>query len=345
MVRARGGRARILRADVLNGAPPPGAGLGPVIRGGRAGGVGRGGRVGRGAGRGVPAPDPRLAGLGQLGRALRVDLEGLGQDGGGQRRGRLLRGLRPTRGVGAAVGGGDGAAAGGGGDGNNLIAESLGNLTKLVTDLQDKFEKQTVENEESFNRKIEEENSKITHKVTTQINNNLEKFDQTKSEEKFKFKVSGAAISRIVEVRVKLRVALAEGDRDFEDFADTKTGKSIKEALDILDRQEGLFRLAETNKHRYKLVDKITEDSTTYSYLSDPELVKKIKAAEKDLDKGYETGGKKTYGGRWTGSGGARFRSRSRSRSPARREKKGASPPRGRGFGFECHWCHQQGHS
>ena len=123
----------------------------------------------------------------------------------------------------------------------------------------------------------------------------MDKFDQTKSEENFKFKVSGAAISRIVEVCGKLQVALAEGHRDLDDFSETNTGKAIQEALDILDRQEGLIRLAETSKHGYKLVDKLKEDSTGYSYLTDPELVKRIKIAEKDLEKEYEANSKKSY--------------------------------------------------
>ena len=341
---------RVLRADVLNGdAPEPGPGLGQVLRGAGGGRVGprlRGGRGGpapRGVGRGGPVPRGRLPG--QLGLQARVDIGPRGHPGG-----RLRRGIRPTRGAGYGGNRAEGDKSADDSDNaetnagvNSVIAESLGNLTKLVTDLQERVERQSGDIKESVKKDIEEETSKINHKVTTQINNNLDKFDQSKSEEKFKFKASGAAISRIVEVRGKLRVALAEGDRDFDAFSETKTGKAIQEALDILDRQEGLIRLAENSKHGYKLVDKLKEDSTGYSYLNDPELVKRIKAAEKDLEKEYEANSKKSYGGRW--QSGARNRSRSRSRSPARREKKSASPPRGRGFGFQCYWCGGQGHS
>lgn len=130
---------------------------------------------------------------------------------------------------------------------------------------------------------------------------------------------------------MKLRVALAKGERDFDLFYDTKTGKAIQEALDILERQEGLIRLAENSKHGYKLVDKLKEKTTSYSYLHDPELVKRIKLAEKDLDKEYEaSASKKSFGGGL--SGGARNRSR-------------LSPTRGRGFGFKCYWSQVPGHS
>ena len=63
---------------------------------------------------------------------------------------------------------------------------------------------------------------------------------------------------------MKLRVALAKGERDFDLFYDTKTGKAIQEALDILERQEGLIRLAENSKNGYKL-DKLKEKTTSYA--------------------------------------------------------------------------------
>ena len=105
--------------------------------------------------------------------------------------------------------------------GADHITEALGNLTNLVKDLQERLDNQKEEFRETVNKKIEEENVKIQHKVVTQLNNNLDKFEQTKSEEKFKFKASGVAIARIVEVRGKIRAAGAEGERDFEDFWQT----------------------------------------------------------------------------------------------------------------------------
>ena len=217
-------------------------------------------------------------------------------------------------------------------------------MTTLVKELQENLDSTKEEFNQSVNKRIEEGNSKIQHKVVTQINDNFEKLEQTKCEEKFKFKASGAAIARIVEIRVKLREAGAEGERDFEDFWDTATGKILADTLEVLDRQEGLIRLAESSKHGYKVVDKLQEDNKSYSYISDPELVKKVKAAEKELDKEDEVS--KKFGSSSRRHYRSRSGSRSRSRSPTRREKKGSSPRRSRGgYGFECYWCGKQGHS
>ena len=98
------------------------------------------------------------------------------------------------------------------------------------------------------------------------------------------FKASAAAMERIVEVRKKIRIAITEGERDFVDFLDTKTGEALREALEILDRHEGFTRLAESSKHGYKLLDRLEENKNMYDILKDPELVKRAIAAEKELD-------------------------------------------------------------
>ena len=205
-------------------------------------------------------------------------------------------------------------------------------MTKLVTDLQGQVEKQQEEIKESVGKKLEEEKAKIQHKVNTELNENLEKLDKTKTEEKFKFKASGAAIGRIAEIRPLVRAALTEGSADFVDFETSRTHELLSEILKTLDKQEGLVRLAERSRHGYRLVDKIQEEDRSGGYLTDPDLLRKIKLAEKELDKDEE-GEKREV---------ARARKRGRSRSPAREEKK--SPARRRD-GFQCHWCGGQGHS
>ena len=86
-------------------------------------------------------------------------------------------------------------------------------------------------------------------------------------------------------------------------------------------------------------MEKIQEEDNTSAYLTDPELAKKIKLAEKELDKDEE--------GQTRSRGRARYRSRSprrRSGSRTRSEKdKGAAGVRM--DGFQCHWCGKQGHS
>ena len=49
----------------------------------------------------------------------------------------------------------------------HVIAQSLGNLTKLVTDIQDRVERQSGDIKESVKKDIEEKVSKINQKVTT----------------------------------------------------------------------------------------------------------------------------------------------------------------------------------
>ena len=191
------GGPRILRADVLNGrAPaPPSPGGSPVgPRGGRVARPGRGFCRGRVRGlRGIRPLDQYR----QLGLAAQVivDQARQGTTGG---IGRLRRGLRPSRGSSRGGSSDPGVANR---DQNSAIIE---NLTKLVTDLQERLERQNDELQETVKRKIEEEKAKIQHKVSTQINNNLDKFEQTKPEEMFKLKASGSDIDRIVEVRGKI---------------------------------------------------------------------------------------------------------------------------------------------
>jgi pyruvate/2-oxoglutarate dehydrogenase complex dihydrolipoamide dehydrogenase (E3) component len=88
----------------------------------------------------------------------------------------LRRGLVPSRG-GGSVSGSSGQAQ---------ITEQLGNLTTLVKELQENLDSTKEEFNQSVNKRIEEGNSKIQHKVVTQINDNFEKLEQTKCEEKFK---------------------------------------------------------------------------------------------------------------------------------------------------------------
>ena len=167
----------------------------------------------------------------------------------------------------------------------------------------------------------------------------MDKLDQHKKEEKFKYKASASAIARIVEIRSKAREAVAEGERDFEDFGETKTGEALQEILDILERQEGFIRLAESSKHGYRLVDKLQEKAKTYPHFNDPDVVKRIQEAEKELDKEDEKTKKNTWGRSRSRSG-----SRTRSRSRTRKAKKGSSPSR-KGYGFSCYWCGRPGHS
>jgi hypothetical protein len=210
-------------------------------------------------------------------------------------------------------------------------------LTRLVTDLQERVESQDRNFRDTLKTKLDEERAVTHYKLSTEINDKVGQIESTKTDEKFKFKASGSAIGRITEVRALARVAIVEGERDFQDFGATKTGKALVDILGVLDRQEGLIRLAENSKHGYKIVDKVQETSSTYAYLKDPELIKKIKAAEKDLD---NEAGKAPFRGRKR----SRSRSRSRSHSRTRSTKKKGSPARKRGS-FECYWCSRQGHS
>ena len=248
----------------------------------------------------------------------------------------LRRGCVPSRG-GASGRGRDAASTSPSPDRSTPLY--IENLTNLVKTLQEKLDKQSQDIDEAVERKLEEERSKVQHQVATQINKNLDILDQNKKEEKFKYKASASAIARIVEIRSKAREAVAEGERDFEDFGETKTGEALQEILDILERQEGFIRLAESSKHGYRLVDKLQEKAKTYPHFSDPDLVKRIQEAEKDLDKEDEKV-KKSARRRSRSRSGSRTRSRSRTR----KAKKGSSPSR-KGYGFSCYWCGRPGHS
>ena len=105
----------------------------------------------------------------------------------------------------------------------------------------------------------------------------------------FKHKASTSAVGCIVEVRKRIREALTEGDRDFDEFVQTKTGKILVGVVDLLNDQEGLIRLAEKSKFGYKLLDKIMNQKEAPVLIKDPELLKKIEDAEKELEKEDET--------------------------------------------------------
>ena len=192
-------------------------------------------------------------------------------------------------------------------------------------------------------RDLEEQKSIIQHDINSDVNKKISKFDEIKSNETFKYKSSGTSIKRICEIRSKIREAITEGERDFEDFSTSNTSKILNEALDALDNQEGLIRLAETNKFGYKLVAKLEASSTAgYTLIKDAETIKKIKNAEKELEKSAERENetsKRRYRRRQE-----RSRSRSRSRSRAPRQKKSSSA-RNYNRDFTCHWCGRPGHS
>ena len=82
-------------------------------------------------------------------------------------------------------------------------------------------------------------------RLTTNSNSHLAQLEEAKTSETFKYNASASAIQQIVEVRKKLREAVKEGDRAFEDFNETKTGKILSETLELLNQQEGLIRFAE----------------------------------------------------------------------------------------------------
>jgi len=216
-------------------------------------------------------------------------------------------------------------------------------LQSLCERLQQKLETA----EESFERKIqaarreatekvEEENSILQYKLNKNINSHLSVLEDGKSKDNFKHKASGCAIQRIVDVRKKLRDALTEADRDFDDFSETNTGKILGETLELLDQQEGLIRVAESSKFGYRILDKIKEDhKTPSSLIKNQELLDKLSLAEKELEKEDEASTKRTARRR------RRSRTRSRSRSPL--QKKGT--PGNNRPQFSCHFCHIPGHS
>ena len=117
-----------------------------------------------------------------------------------------------------------------------------------------------------------------------------------------------------------MREAVTEGDRDFEDFDETKTGKVLLETLELLDEQEGLIRFAESSKFGFRVLDKVHEEKPQVSSLiKDQNLLDRLKESERKLEKEDEATvrvQRRKY----------RSRSGSRSRSPSyRRSYRGYS--------------------
>ena len=202
---------------------------------------------------------------------------------------------------------------------------------------EERFEERIQAAREEAAEKVAEENAILQYRLNSNINSHLSQLEEPKSSEAFRYNSSRSSIQRIVEVRKKVREAVTEGDRDFEDFDETKTGKILIETLDLLDQQEGLIRYAETSKFGYKVLEKAKEEKPQASSLiKDPVLLQKLKDSEKELEKEDEASGKRAARRRRRSFG----RSRSPTRSPAK--KKGSSSRNG---GFVCHFCHKQGHS
>ena len=111
-----------------------------------------------------------------------------------------------------------------------------------------------------------------------------------------------------------MREAVTEGERDFEDFHETKTGKVLLETLDLLDEQEGLIRFAESSKFGFRVLDKIHEEKPQVSSLiKDQNLLDRLKESERRLEKEDKATEKREPRRR------NRSRSRSRSRSLSNR--------------------------
>ena len=267
-----------------------------------------------------PSPQPVQA---QLPR-VEVQRLQLAQRGAG--RGRLRRGLVPSRGARGQLHQGhlqprvDTAEE----DLNVQRDERITNLTSLCESLQEKlqsaeekfnsaeerFDEKLEEARKAAREKVEEENSRLKYKLDQKINDNLAHFEDSK-DEKFKYKASAASIKRINLLRSKLREAVTEGERDFEDFSDTKTGKILQETLELLDEQEGLIRYAETSPHGYKILDLIEDPKEAPVLIKDKALLKKLSEAEKVLEN-------EATRKRAPRRGRSRSRSRTRSRSPAK---------------------------
>ena len=181
---------------------------------------------------------------------------------------------------------------------------------------------------------MEEQKSSLQHTINKNVNNKISKYDDIKcSSENFKYKSSQAAIKNICQIRSKIQEAQTEGERDIEEFSQTRTGRLLVEAQEIIDSQEGLVRLAETSK----LVDKVDTQDTAYTLIKDPEMVKRIKSAEMELEK--EDGERMKRAGR--------DRSRSLSRSPHRKNGSSARSYRytDKRGDYSCYWCNRFGHS
>ena len=191
----------------------------------------------------------------------------------------------------------------------NLRLEAL---QTLCVNLKDKYDEKLKEVRAEAAEKVAEENAILQYRLNSSINTHLAQLEEAKSSETFKFNASGAAIQRIVEVRKKVREAVTEGERDFEDFDETKTGKVLLETLDLLDEQEGLIRFAESSKFGFRVLDKIHEEKPQVSSLiKDQNLLDRLRESERELEKEDKA--------TWKREPRRRNRSRSRSRSPSNR--------------------------
>ena len=191
----------------------------------------------------------------------------------------------------------------------NLRLEAL---QTLCVNLKDKYDEKLKEVRAEAAEKVAEENAILQYRLNSSINTHLAQLEEAKSSETFKFNASGAAIQRIVEVRKKVREAVTEGERDFEDFHETKTGKVLLETLDLLDEQEGLIRFAESSKFGFRVLDKIHEEKPQVSSLiKDQNLLDRLKESERRLEKEDKATEKREPR--------RRNRSRSRSRSLSNR--------------------------
>ena len=193
----------------------------------------------------------------------------------------------------------------------NLRLEAL---QTLCVNLKDKYDKKLKEVRAEAAEKVAEENAILQYRLNSSINTHLAQLEEAKSSETFKFNASRAAIQRIVEVRKKVREAVTEGERDFEDFHETRTGKVLLETLDLLDEQEGLIRFAESSKFGFRVLDKIHEEKPQVSSLiKDQNLLDRLKESERRLEKEDKATEKREPRRR------NRSRSRSRSRSLSNR--------------------------
>jgi len=191
----------------------------------------------------------------------------------------------------------------------NLRLEAL---RTLYDNLKNNFDEKLKEVRAEAAEKVAEENAILQYRLNSNINTHLAQLEEAKSSETFKYNASGAAIQRIVEVRKKVREAVTEGERDFEDFDETKTGKVLLETLDLLDEQEGLIRFAESSKFGFRVLDKIHEEKPQVSSLiKDQNLLDRLRESERELEKEDKA--------TWKREPRRRNRSRSRSRSPSNR--------------------------
>ena len=214
----------------------------------------------------------------------------------------------------------------------------LDNLQQKLDSQREDFNTQIERAKEQARKDMEEQKSSLQHTINKNVNNKISKYDDIKcSSENFKYKSSQAAIKNICQIRSKIQEAQTEGERDIEEFSQTRTGRLLVEAQEIIDSQEGLVRLAETSKYGYKLVDKVDTQDTAYTLIKDPEMLKRIKSAEKELEK--EDGERMKRAGR--------DRSRSRSRSPHRKNGSSARSYRytDKRGDYSCYWCNRFGHS